>query len=224
MKKKVMLFSGLGLAVAGLAFVGFGVSAASTYAVVEDYGIYALSEDGTYTVEEMLVSAIQDEYLAKATYAAIIEAYGEVKPFSKIILAEQTHIDLLLPLFAAYGIEVPVNDAAQYVVLPDSISSALSTGVQAETLNIAMYDTFLSQVDLPADVQTVFEYLQAASENHLAAFSKDRLIGVGYDLGNMIKNQFKKGGNTSAERGNTSAERGNVSTERGTNDGVCVND
>jgi hypothetical protein len=224
MKKKVMLFSGLGLAVAGLAFVGFGVSAASTYAVVEDYGIYALSEDGTYTVEEMLVSAIQDEYLAQATYAAIIEAYGEVKPFSKIILAEQTHIDLLLPLFAAYGIEVPVNDAAQYVVLPDSISSALSTGVQAETLNIAMYDTFLSQVDLPADVQTVFEYLQAASENHLAAFSKDRLIGVGYDLGNMIKNQFKKGGNTSAERGNTSAERGNVSTERGTNDGVCVND
>ena len=218
MKKKFMLFSGLGLAVAGLAFVGFGVSAASTYAVVEDYGTYALSEDGTYTVEEMLVSAIQDEYLAQATYAAIIEAYGEVKPFSKIILAEQTHINLLLPLFEAYGIEVPVNDAAQYVVLPDSISSALSTGVQAETLNIAMYDTFLSQVDLPADVKTVFEYLQAASENHLAAFSKDRLIGAGYDLGNMIRNQFKRGGNVS------SSQRGNASVQSGTNDGVCVND
>ncbi|OHE36550.1 MAG: hypothetical protein A2013_04380 [Tenericutes bacterium GWE2_38_8] len=217
MKKKFMLFTGLGLAVAGLAFVGFGVSAASTYAVVEDYGVYTLSEDGTYTVEEMLVSAIQDEYLAQATYAAIIDAYGEIKPFTKIILAEQTHIDLLLPLFAAYGIEVPVNDAAQYVVLPDSISSALSTGVQAETLNIAMYDAFLSQVDLPADVQTVFEYLQAASENHLAAFSKDRLVGAGYDLGNMIKNQFKKGGNSSSQRGNSSVQRG-------TNDGVCVND
>jgi len=218
MKKKFMLFSGLGLAVAGLAFVGFGVSAASNYAVVGDYGVYALSEDGTYTVEDMLVSAIQDEYLAQATYAAIIEAYGEVKPFSKIILAEQTHIDLLLPLFETYGIEVPVNDAAQYVVLPDSISSALSTGVQAETLNIAMYDAFLSQVDLPADVQTVFEYLQSASENHLAAFSKDRLVGAGYDLGNLIKNQFKKGGNTS------SSQRGSASVQRGTNDGVCVND
>ncbi len=217
MKKKFMLFTGLGLAVAGLAFVGFGVSAASTYAVVEDYGVYTLSEDGTYTVEEMLVSAIQDEYLAQATYKAIIDTYGEIKPFTKIILAEQTHIDLLLPLFAAYGIEVPVNDAAQYVVLPDSISSALSTGVQAETLNIAMYDAFLSQVDLPADVQTVFEYLQAASENHLAAFSKDRLVGAGYDLGNMIKNQFKKGGNSSSQRGNSSVQRG-------TNDGVCVND
>jgi hypothetical protein len=217
MKKKFMLFTGLGLAVAGLAFVGFGVSAASTYAVVEDYGVYTLSEDGTYTVEEMLVSAIQDEYLAQATYKAIIDTYGEIKPFTKIILAEQTHIDLLLPLFAAYGIEVPVNDAAQYVVLPDSISSALSTGVQAETLNIAMYDAFLSQVDLPADVQTVFEYLQTASENHLAAFSKDRLVGAGYDLGNMIKNQFKKGGNSSSQRGNSSVQQG-------TNDGVCVND
>ncbi len=215
MKKKIMLFSVLGLAVAGLAFIGFSVSAASDYVVVEDYGVYALSEDGTYTVEEMLVSAIQDEYLAQATYIAIIEAYGDIKPFSKIVLAEQTHIDLLLPLFTAYGIEVPVNDAAQYVVLPDSISSALATGVEAETLNIAMYVTFLAQTDLPADVQTVFEYLQAASENHLAAFSKDRLIGAGYDLANMFKNQFKKGGNQS--------ERGNVSTERGTNDGVCVN-
>jgi len=218
MKKKFMLFSGLGLAVVGLAFVGFGVSAASTYAVVEDYGVYTLSEDDTYSIEEMLVSAIQDEYLAQATYAAIIDTYGEIKPFSKIILAEQTHIDLLLPLFAAYEIEVPVNDAVQYVVLPDSISSALSTGVQAETLNIAMYNAFLGQVDLPTDVQTVFEYLRAASENHLAAFVKDRLIGAGYDLGNMIKNQFKKGGNTS------SIQRGNTSVQLRTYDGVCVND
>ncbi len=217
MKKKFMLFSLLGLAVAGIAFVGFSVSATSDYAVVEDYGVYALSEDGTYTVEEMLVSAIQDEYLAQATYNAIIEAYGEVKPFTKIVLAEQTHIDLLLPLFVAYGIEVPVNDAADYVVLPDSISSALATGVEAETLNIAMYETFLNQVDLPDDVQTVFEYLQAASQNHLAAFSRDRLIGAGYDLSNMIKNQFRKGGNSST------SERGNMSTERGTNDGICVN-
>ncbi|MBU1092947.1 MAG: hypothetical protein KKH01_00645, partial [Firmicutes bacterium] len=75
---------------------------------------------------------------------------------------------------------------------------------------------FLSQVDLPDDVQTVFEYLQTASENHLAAFSKDRLLGAGYDLGNMIKNQFKKGGNSSTTEG------GNLFTDRGTNDGICV--
>ncbi len=218
MKKKIILFGILGLVVASIAFVGFSVSATSDYAVVEDYGVYALSEDGTYTVEEMLVSAIQDEYLAQATYNAIIETYGEIRPFTRIVLAEQTHIDLLLPLFAAYGIEVPANDAANYVVLPDSVSSALATGVEAETLNIAMYETFLNQTELPDDVQTVFEYLQAASQNHLAAFSKDRLIGAGYDLSNMFKNQFKKGGNSST------LERGNISTERGTNDGVCVNE
>ncbi|MBN2299807.1 MAG: DUF2202 domain-containing protein [Acholeplasmataceae bacterium] len=206
MKKKFIMFSILGLIVASIAFVGFSVSATSDYATVDDYGVYTVSEDGTYSIEEMLVSAIQDEYLAQATYAAIIEAYGEVRPFTKIILAEQTHIDLLLPLFEAYGIEVPVNDAAQYVVLPDSISSALATGVEAETLNIAMYEVFLNQVDLPNDVATVFEYLQAASENHLAAFSNDRLMGAGYDLANMIKNQFRKG-SSQGHRGQGSQEQ-----------------
>ncbi len=217
MKKKVIMFGILGLIVASIAFVGFSVSATSDYAVVNDYGSYTISQDGTYTIEEMLVSAIQDEYLAQATYDAIIDAYGEVRPFTKIILAEKTHIDLLLPLFAVYGIEVPINDAAQYVVLPDSISSAIATGVEAEKLNISMYEAFLNQTDLPDDLQTVFEYLQNASQNHLAAFSKDRLFGAGYDLANMFKNQFRKGGSNSSGRGN-------MSVDRGTNNGICINE
>ncbi len=186
-----MLFIFMGLVIGSFIFIGIGVSATSDYTQHND--ATALSDDGIYTLEEMLTYAIQDEYLAQATYQAIIAEYGYIKPFSKIVLAEQTHIDLLLPLFETYGIAVPANNAADDVILPDSISSALATGVEAETLNIALYETFLNQVNLPDDVQTVFEYLQAASQNHLNAFSKDRLFGAGYDLGNMIKNQFRKG-------------------------------
>jgi hypothetical protein len=183
MSKKLVLFVFLGLVVGSLIFIGIGVNASSDYVEVEGFGATAVSADRVYTLEEMLTYAIQDEYLAQATYDAIIDAYGNVRPFSKIVLAEQTHIDLLLPLFDAYGIEVPVNDAAQYVVLPDSISSALATGVEAEIANIELYDVFLAQTDLPDDVRTVFEYLQSASENHLQAFSRDRIAGAGYDLG-----------------------------------------
>ncbi|MCK7487067.1 MAG: hypothetical protein MZU97_17335 [Bacillus subtilis] len=41
-----------------------------------------------------------------------MDEYGNIRPFSQIVLAEQTHINLLLPLFEAYGIEIPVNTAA----------------------------------------------------------------------------------------------------------------
>ncbi|MBU1141075.1 MAG: DUF2202 domain-containing protein [Firmicutes bacterium] len=213
MSKKLVLFVFLGLVIGSFIFIGIGVNASSEYVEVEGFGATALSDEGVYSLEEMLTYAIQDEYLAQATYAAIIDAYGDIKPFSKIILAEQTHIDSLLSLFETYGIEVPINDAAQYVVLPESISSAIATGVEAETLNIALYEVFLNQSDLPDDVRTVFEYLQAASQNHLAAFSKDRLFGAGYDLGNMIRNQFKKGS------GQGQGKQG----QNQSNNGVCVN-
>ncbi len=193
MKKKKSLFIFLGLLVTGFIFVGIGVNASSDYPTVEDYGSTALSVDSEYTLDQMLTYAIQDEYLAQATYNAIIDTYGEIKPFTNIVLAEQTHIDMLLPLFETYGITIPVNDAAQYVVVPDSVSSAIATGVNAEQVNIAMYEAFIAQGNLPSDVQAVFEYLISASQHHLNAFSKDRLLGAGYDLANMFKKQFKSG-------------------------------
>jgi hypothetical protein len=143
----------------------------------------------------MLTAALLDEYLAQATYEQIINTYGDVKPFTKIVLAEQQHINLLLPLFETYGITVPENQAASQVVLPDSIASALATGVEAEKANIAMYEAFLAQDNLNDDVRSVFELLKTASEHHLAAFSKDRLNGAGYNFMYQMRNMFRQGGN-----------------------------
>jgi hypothetical protein len=99
----------------------------------------------------------------------ILEGYGTVRPFSNILRAEETHIDALLPLFAEYGIAAPNDDSAEHTVLPDTLTSAYQTGVNAEVTNIAMYEQFLEQ-NLPADVRAVFESLMRASENHLRAF------------------------------------------------------
>ena len=194
MKVKLMVLAVIGLVVGCFIFIGIGVNAASVYDDGEGYSTLTVSSDQVYTVEEMLVAAIEDEYLAQATYQAIIDAYGNIKPFSKIILAEQTHIDLLLPLFEAYGIEVPVNNASEFVVLPESISSALATGIEAETLNIAMYQVFLGQA--------VFELLLNASENHLRAFSRDRIAGVCGDVANAIQNRFRNGGRNGNQNSN----------------------
>jgi len=202
MKVKLMVLAVIGLVVGSFVFIGIGVNAASVYDDGEGYNTLTVSSDQVYTVEEMLVAAIEDEYLAQATYQAIIDAYGNIKPFSKIILAEQTHINLLLPLFEVYGIEVPVNTASEFVVLPESISSALATGIEAETLNIAMYQVFLGQEGLPEDLQAVFELLMNASENHLRAFSRDRISGVCGDVANAIQNRFRNGGRNGNQNNN----------------------
>jgi hypothetical protein len=137
--------------------------------VASDYGAKGASADNAPTLEAMLRYAIQDEYLARAEYASIMEKYGEVRPFSNIIRSEETHVSYLEPLFEAHNFELPADDAAEHVVVPDSLKEAVEIGVQAEIDNIAMYEKFLDQ-DLPEDVRDVFEQLKKASQNHLRAF------------------------------------------------------
>ena len=131
-------------------------------------------------MEDMIILALEDEYLAKATYEVIIEQYGEVKPFTNIVKAEQTHIDLLLPLFETYQISLPEDVDKEMVVIPATIEEALQIGVDAEIANIVLYEAFL-ETDIPDDVRVVFEKLMAASENHLEAFSNalDGSSGLG---------------------------------------------
>jgi hypothetical protein len=125
----------------------------------------------TYTLDQMITMAITDEYLAHKEYEIILDAYGNINPFANIINAEVTHIEALLPLFEAYDIAVPVDNAANLVALPSTLQEAYETGVQAEVNNIGMYESFLKE-DLPQDVRDVFEALMAASEKHLQSFSQ----------------------------------------------------
>ena len=134
------------------------------------FGAAALSEGKTYTVEEMLTYAIQDEYLARAEYKVIMDAYGEQRPFINIMKAEGVHVQRLLPLFTAYGVTVPEDTALEHTVKPESLQAAYEAGVTAEVNNIAMYEAFLKQEDLPDDVRAVFEALTRASGSHLRAF------------------------------------------------------
>lgn len=150
------------------------------------YGSNATSENKEYSIEEMLRYAIEDEYVAQAEYLAIIQSFGDSKPFSNIINAEGTHINMLLPLFDTYQIELPSNSAKEYISIPETLEAAYEIGVEAEIKNIAMYEKFLTQ-ELPTDIRTVFEYLKDASNNHLNAFQRS------VDRSNGVVNQAKRG-------------------------------
>jgi hypothetical protein len=128
-------------------------------------------EEPSLDLESMIVLALEDEYHAKATYEVIIEQYGEITPFTNIVQAEETHIQLLLPLFESYDITLPEALDKDTLDVPSSIDALLQIGIDAEIANIALYEAFL-ETDLPNDVQIVFQKLMAASENHLNAFTK----------------------------------------------------
>ncbi len=125
---------------------------------------------------EVLDTALQDEYEAEATYASAIAVYGDVKPFTRIVPAEGRHVAAVARLFEKRGLPAPEWDAEAHPVPADfsqfELAEACALGYQEEVANVAMY-TELIGLDLPADVQSVFLSLQAASEtNHQAAFSR----------------------------------------------------
>ena len=136
------------------------------------YGAKPAAADVTLTVQDMLTYAQQDEYLAKAEYAAILKTYGTQRVFSNISRAEDTHIRLLTPILEKYNVTAVTSDTLPSPVIPESLKSAYAIGVQTEIENIDMYERFL-KADLPADVESAFLQLMRASENHLKAFERN---------------------------------------------------
>jgi hypothetical protein len=137
-----------------------------------DFGAKGALQDSSITLEDALVYAIQDEYLAQARYDAVISKFGSIRPFTNIKTSEQRHITALLSLFQKYNVKIPANNAKQYVSAPDTLKDAFTQGVQGEIENIAMYDKFVTIPSLPQDLKMVFTQLGAASKNHLRAFRR----------------------------------------------------
>jgi hypothetical protein len=170
---------------------------ASVFAGTSDYGAAGATGDPSLTLDEMLKYAIQDEYLAKAEYVKIMDQFDVTRPFSNIMKAELQHISALEPLFDKYDVILPENTSSDYLVIPSTLEEIYAIGVKAEVDNIAMYEKFLAQGDLPDDVKAVFTALQNASENHLKAFERaeDRPVassgnanGNGFALGKGFRN------------------------------------
>jgi len=121
---------------------------------------------------EALNTALDDEYKAHATYAKVIEDFGQVNPFANIINAEKTHIAELLEIYAKYNLE-PIEDRwLGNIGSYSSIGQACQVGVEAEIANADLYDGLFSKVD-NQDITAVFTSLRDASrEKHLPAFQR----------------------------------------------------
>ena len=140
-----------------------------TLATIASFTPVSALEPSDAELEKMFTVLINDEYKAQAEYEALIEEFGAVNPFARIVKAEARHIDALETLFDAYDFDIPEDNGDKYAIVPDSLEEAYAIGVEAEIANINLYEDYLKQ-DLPEDVERVFTNLMMASENHLRAF------------------------------------------------------
>lgn len=129
-------------------------------------------------IEQAILTALDDEYHAEATYGAILKRFGDVRPFSNIIEAERRHSAALTRLLNACGKAAPQNPyltgEKSIEPVPASISEACETAIAAEVANVALYDdTLLPLVAPHPEVTAVFQRLRDASANrHLPAFQR----------------------------------------------------
>ncbi|MGE4461304.1 MAG: DUF2202 domain-containing protein [Arcobacter sp.] len=131
---------------------------------------------------QILRIAVYDEFKAYETYTKIIEKFGLVQPFVNIKEAEAIHYAALIQLMQRYNIEVPINNWASKIEIPNTLIECCEMGVATEINNIAMYNNLLSYT-IDADIKDTLFKLQAASfNNHLPAF-RNCVINH-YNIGN----------------------------------------
>lgn len=128
-------------------------------------------------VQEMVLEALvgpEGEYAAYATYAAILDTYGAVNPFSNIMASEARHIEALTSILDAHGVPYPEeNPYLGTIEVPESLVAAAQAGVDAEIANVDLYEQQLEAVANYPEITRVFLSLQSASLNqHLPAFER----------------------------------------------------
>ena len=124
------------------------------------------------SLEQILLDALHDEGKAEATYAAVMEKFGPIRPFSNIIGAEQRHSAAIERQMLRLGFPVPENDWEGKVSPPATLAAACEGAIEAEIENIALYDRLIPLIE-DAAVAEVFRSLQSASrDNHLPAFRR----------------------------------------------------
>jgi hypothetical protein len=186
---------------------------ATTCTAIANLPVEALSQ----AEKDALVTTLQEEYLARDVYQAVIAKMGSIRPFTNILKSEEQHVAALTALFTKYQLAVPADtQAARTSTLMAGVATvedALKLGVTVEKEDIALYDGLIKTVD-NQDILQVFGNLKAASANkHLPAFESVLAGGTGIGQGTG------RGG-----RGVGQGSRGNGAGQgmRGIGTGSCI--
>ena len=122
------------------------------------------------TTIQALDLAMDDELKARATYRAVIERFGPVRPFINIEASEERHIQALTRQYERLGLSVPADPWAGRVEAPEDLTEACRAGVQAELENVELYERLFAMTEDPQVLYVFGRLLAASQERHLRAF------------------------------------------------------
>lgn len=136
-------------------------------------GCAARTEAATTAEKDALLAALDDEYRAEAIYEAVIQKFGEVRPFINIIEAERRHAAMAKAEMDRLSIPYPTtNPHRGKVSAPSTLLEACQQGITAEKENIALYDRLLPTIQDSQIRKTLTELQWASRERHLPAFER----------------------------------------------------
>ena len=178
---------------AALVFITFSFTACGADAETVESASQPLASDDTEGTSEAADLAFlrEEEKLARDVYITLYEVWG-VRIFDNISTSEQRHMDRILDLLVARGLEDPVVDgtvgaftnpelSALYDDLVEqgsrSLADAFRVGATIEDLDIDDIRTMKTHTT-SADVLMVYDRLECGSGNHMRAFAR-QLDGQG---------------------------------------------
>jgi len=110
------------------------------------------------------------EYAAAASYAAVLDKYGQVEPYATIYQAELKHVDALIKQLDRAGIVAPANPYMGKIEAPADLTTAAQAWAEGEILNVEMYDVLIAQ-STDTNLTRVLNNLRSASlDSHLPLF------------------------------------------------------
>lgn len=130
-----------------------------------------------------LLQMREEEKLAHDVYVALYDTW-QVKTFSNISAAEQTHSDAVKVLLDRYSLTDPAagnaagvfTDAGLQSLYTTLVEQGSTTLVDALTVGAAIEDLDIADLQSLAtttpDIQLVYDNLEKGSRNHLRAFTK----------------------------------------------------
>jgi hypothetical protein len=119
-------------------------------------------------LKTLLTHALDDEYKAKATFAAVIDRFSPVRPFINIVDAERRHNRGDQGSIQTIGLGHSTQSLGRQGRA--AADGACETAVRAEVDNIALYDRLLPEIAEPGVHQTLSNLQRASRDNHLPAF------------------------------------------------------
>jgi len=131
------------------------------------------SEHEHSIVRDALAKALDDERHGIAFFEAVIERFGERRPFSNIVHAERRHAATLLEQYARLDIDPPPDRWQTHEFnVPPTFQEACDMAEISEIHNAAIYDDLIVSVQ-DESIHEVFRQLRDASrERHLQAFRR----------------------------------------------------